>query len=83
MSMIAYVLYAWDKVSAQGGRWRTQESTLLMVGLLGGWPGALIAQQTMRHKTAKKSFQAAFWISSMINVAALFWAHSIGFPALA
>lgn len=83
MSLVAYVLYAWDKVSARGGRWRTQESTLLMAGLLGGWPGALIAQESLRHKTAKTSFQAAFWGSMLINVVALIWLYTTDFSILA
>lgn len=83
MSLVAYVLYAWDKVSARGGRWRTQESTLLMAGLLGGWPGALIAQESLRHKTAKAPFQAAFWGSMLINVGALIWLCATDFSILA
>lgn len=82
MSVVAYVLYAWDKVSARGGRWRTQESTLLLAGLLGGWPGSLIAQESLRHKTAKASFQAAFWGSTVINIVALGWLYFKGFPGI-
>jgi uncharacterized membrane protein YsdA (DUF1294 family)/cold shock CspA family protein len=73
MSLITYVLYVWDKVSARRGRWRTQESTLLLAGLLGGWPGGLIAQETTRHKTAKASFQAAFWGALLINLTVFCW----------
>lgn len=80
MSVITYVLYTWDKVSARSGRWRTQESTLLLAGLLGGWPGGLIAQETVRHKTAKPSFQAAFWGSLLVNVSAFAWLYVAGFP---
>lgn len=81
-SLIAYVLYAWDKVSAQNDRWRTKESTLLIAGLLGGWPGALIAQETMRHKTAKTSFQGAFWLSVLVNIAAISWGYVTDFEIL-
>lgn len=79
MSLFTYILYVWDKVSAQGSRWRTQESTLLLAGLLGGWPGGLIAQETMRHKTAKASFQASFWVALLINVGSLTWLYLNGF----
>lgn len=82
MSFITYVLYVWDKVSARGGRWRTQESTLLVAGLLGRWPGGLIAQETVRHKTAKTSFQTAFWGALLINVAAFAWLYVSEFPLL-
>jgi uncharacterized membrane protein YsdA (DUF1294 family) len=36
--------------------------------MLGGWPGGLIAQQLLRHKSVKSSFQRAFWISVIVNL---------------
>jgi len=60
-SMISSVQYWHDKSSAQAGRWRTPENVLHGVALLGGWPGALVAQQCFRHKTRKTSFQLVFW----------------------
>jgi uncharacterized membrane protein YsdA (DUF1294 family) len=45
LSVLTFVLYGWDKVSARGGHWRTQESTLNGLTMLGGWPGAWIAQR--------------------------------------
>ena len=39
-----------------------------MLGVLGGWPGALMAQQVLRHKSNKASFQVAFWVSVVANV---------------
>ena len=39
--------------------------------LLGGWPAAWLAQQVLRHKTIKRSFQAMFWLTVLVNVAAL------------
>ena len=71
LSVVTYVAYAWDKVSARGGHWRTQESTLNGLALLGGWPGAWIAQYSMRHKSRKASFQSAFWSATLLNVVAL------------
>lgn len=81
-SPVAFLMYGWDKVAATGGRWRTQESTLLLVGLMGGWPGALIAQEKIRHKTAKASFQATFWFTVLINVSVLGWLFSTDFALL-
>lgn len=70
-SLIALGAYAWDKASAQAGRWRTTESTLLLIGLAGGWPGAAFAQQVFRHKSRKTSFQVSFWFTVVVNCAAL------------
>lgn len=71
LSVVAALLHADDKAAARSGRRRTPESTLHLVGLLGGWPGALVAMRRLRHKTAKASFQATFWITVVVNGAAL------------
>jgi uncharacterized membrane protein YsdA (DUF1294 family) len=72
-SLLTYFAYAWDKSAASNDRWRTQESTLHVLGLLGGWPGALVAQRTLRHKSRKRSFQVVFWITVILNCGALIW----------
>ena len=68
LSILAFAMYAADKRAAQKGRWRTPESTLLLIGLIGGWPGAIVAQQLLRHKTKKLSFRTKFWVSVIVNV---------------
>lgn len=73
MSGIAYAVYWMDKSAANASRQRVPELHLHLVGLLGGWPGALVAQQQFRHKTAKASFQAVFWITVALNLAACAW----------
>ena len=72
-SVVAYVAYAMDKAAAESRRWRTPENTLHILGLIGGWPGALLAQQRLRHKTSKTSFQVMFWVTVVLNSAALVW----------
>lgn len=72
-SLLCFALYAADKSAARAGRWRTPESTLLTVGLIGGWPGGLAAQHLLRHKSAKPSFRAAFHLTVLVQLAALSW----------
>jgi uncharacterized membrane protein YsdA (DUF1294 family) len=72
-SLVAVVAYAIDKSAAQRGQWRTSESTLHLLALLGGWPGALIAQQVFHHKSRKMSFQFLFWTTVAVNCAVLAW----------
>lgn len=72
-SVLAYVTYAMDKAAAESRRWRTPENTLHILGLAGGWLGGLAAQQRLRHKTSKTSFQVMFWITVVLNCAALGW----------
>ena len=68
LSLLAFLTYAVDKSAAISGRWRTAEQTLHLFSLAGGWPGALIAQQLLRHKTNKQSFIYAFWFTVLVNV---------------
>lgn len=72
-SGIAYMMYRIDKTAAEGGRRRIPESTLHMASLLGGWPGALVAQQQFRHKTIKQPFQGVFWVTVFTNLAMFGW----------
>ena len=76
LSLITFVAYAFDKSAAQRGAWRTSESTLHLMSLLGGWPGALVAQESLRHKSRKESFRAAFWVTVVVNVVAFGWLHT-------
>lgn len=71
VSVLCFFLYWHDKNSAQQGRQRTPEKTLHLVELAGGWPGALVAQQTFRHKTRKLSYQLTFW--GIVALHQLFW----------
>ncbi|MBH0054370.1 DUF1294 domain-containing protein [Salinibacterium sp. SWN139] len=68
MSIITYALYASDKKAAQSRQWRVTESALLGLGLFGGWPGAILAQQRLRHKTQKPLFRQAFWGTVVLNI---------------
>lgn len=72
-SLLTFVAYAIDKSAAQSGRWRTQESTLHLLALMGGWPGALLAQNRLRHKSSKTSFLMVFWITVLLNCGGLGW----------
>ena len=75
-SSLTFILYAYDKSKAQRGAWRTPESTLHLFSLAGGWPGAAIAQQTLRHKSQKKEFRFVFWLTVIANFGALAWLMS-------
>jgi uncharacterized membrane protein YsdA (DUF1294 family) len=73
MSLICFASYALDKSAARRGDRRTPESTLLILGLLGGWPGAVLAQQWLRHKTVKQPFRSLFWCTVAANLGLLLW----------
>lgn len=73
LSAITFMFYWHDKSAARHGRRRTPEGTLQVMALLGGWPGALLAQGMLRHKNRKASFQTTFWGAVVINLVALAW----------
>lgn len=68
LSIITFLVYALDKTAASQRRWRIPENFLHLLALLGGWPGALAAQQMLRHKTRKFRFQVLFWITILLNL---------------
>ncbi|RBP48884.1 DUF1294 domain-containing protein [Arenicella xantha] len=73
LSVISLLFYWSDKRAAEQGHWRTTERSLHVLSLLGGWPGALLAQKIIRHKSSKKSFQWVFWLTVLVNVGAVVW----------
>ncbi len=70
VSCVTFLVYAVDKSAAQRNAWRTPESTLHFLALAGGWPGALFAQQLLRHKCTKPEFRSVFWATVVLNVVA-------------
>ena len=75
-SALTFIIYAIDKSAAIKGRNRTPENTLHLLAFMGGWPGALLAQQRLRHKTTKQPFRTIFWLTVMLNCAVLAWTFS-------
>lgn len=68
ISMVTLVAYQSDKSRATRGERRIPENWLHLLELLGGWPGALIAQSYFRHKTIKSSYQAIYWLIIVLNL---------------
>ena len=59
LNLIAFNAYGWDKHKAVNDQWRTKESTLLILGLLGPW-GAVCGMYLFHHKTRKPVFKLNF-----------------------
>lgn len=79
VSTVSFVAYLLDKIAAKRERWRTPEKTLHAIDLLCGWPGGLIAQELLRHKTSKRSFQITAWGIVLINCVLLTGVTSLHF----
>ena len=68
MTALTFAAYAADKSAALNGTQRIPESNLHGLALLCGWPGALVAQQVLRHKSTKTEFRSMFRVTVMLNV---------------
>ncbi|MBC3868937.1 DUF1294 domain-containing protein [Undibacterium oligocarboniphilum] len=63
ISAYCFLTYAIDQRAAVRRQYRISERRLLLLSLLGGWPGAWLAHRLLRHKIAKQSFQRRFsWV---------------------
>jgi len=72
ISIFTFFIYSKDKDYAQDGSWRISENTLHLLSILGGWTGALIAQDKLQHKSSKFSFKIVFFLTILINIFLLF-----------
>ena len=66
-SAVCFGMYVVDKQAAMGRRRRIPEMRLLIAGLLCGWPGGLLAQQVLRHKSSKQAFLWKFRLTVLVN----------------
>lgn len=75
LSTITFITYWIDKSAAKNNRWRISENTLHLLSFLGGWPGAYLAQNILRHKSIKKQFKQVYWLTVMLNIGGLIWLY--------
>ncbi len=68
VSIISLLFYYQDKMAAIRGTRRVPEEQLHLLGIVGGWPGGIVAQHIFRHKTQKESFARYFWFTVLLNV---------------
>lgn len=77
LSGVTFLFYGYDKMQARHLTWRVKEMTLLGLGLVGGWPGALAGQHYFQHKTKKTSFLVPFW-GIVLGWQIVFWMFLFG-----
>lgn len=66
ISLLTYGFYVLDKRRARANQWRVAENWLHFLELAGGWPGAFLAQRSLRHKCSKSSYRIVFWLIVLI-----------------
>ncbi len=67
INIIAFVLFFMDKQKAKKDKWRIKESTLHIVGFLGGITGSIAAMILFHHKTKKPKFIIITIIALLFN----------------
>lgn len=81
-SLLTIMIYGTDKTHAAIRTWRVPESYLHVLELMGGWPGALIAESALRHKTRKSLYKALLHVIIAVHMvgwaAYLYWAYTHG-----
>jgi uncharacterized membrane protein YsdA (DUF1294 family)/cold shock CspA family protein len=71
LNVLTFFAYWQDKYAAAQGEWRTPENTLHVLSLAGGWWGAWIAHQVLRHKSRKLAFRETYWLTVIIHLSAI------------
>ena len=71
INFIAFAAFGVDKAKARAGRWRVQESTLLLFAFLGGTLGAYAGRSLFRHKTRKQPFNSNLFTIAVLQMLAL------------
>ncbi|MCP5516140.1 MAG: DUF1294 domain-containing protein [Verrucomicrobiales bacterium] len=67
ITAVTLLVFGWDKWAARANRRRVAEFDLLMLVLVGGTVGALVAMPLFRHKTIKTAFRRRFWLVIMLQ----------------
>lgn len=81
INVLTLAMYGADIMAARRAMRRVPEATLLVFGLIGGWPGAIIGQQLFRHKTQKQPFKTYFIVSVIVSISAMVAVYQL-FPVL-
>ena len=74
VNVVMFGLFAYDKAIAGFQLLRIPERTLHFFELVGGTPAAFLAQEMLRHKTAKLRYRVVFWVLAVIQIAIVVWA---------
>ena len=56
VNIVAFHFYRIDKQRARKGQWRIREDQLIMLAMIGGGIGALLAMRLFHHKTRHVKF---------------------------
>lgn len=75
VNIVEFFLMYFDKRRAIKKKWRVPEFDLLVLGMIGGGIGGLLAQQLFHHKTRKMRFYFAFIFGTLVSIAILYFSY--------
>lgn len=61
-------MMGFDKQRAIKNQWRIKESTLLLMGVIGGFIGGLLGMRIFHHKTKKLYFWIVYILSVIFHI---------------
>ncbi len=75
VNLLALLVFGWDKLCAKKDRWRVPELRLLLLALIGGSIGALLAMKLFRHKTLHFKFKYGIPLILVLQAAVVIYLH--------
>lgn len=83
-NFFVFLAYGWDKRKAIKDRWRTPESTLILMALCMGAVGAMLGMKVFRHKTKHTKFTIGVPVCLVVNIllAVLFYKYVYTAPLM-
>ena len=73
INILTFIVYGNDKRKARKNKWRTPESTLLMLAFIGGAYGAWLGMRVFRHKTKHWKFKILVPLFLILQLALAGW----------
>ena len=75
INAVTFIIYGIDKYKAKKAKWRIQETTLLLLAVLGGSIGAWFGMKVWHHKTMHKIFKYGVPAILFLQIAAMIYLH--------
>ncbi len=76
ISVVTFIFYAYDKISAKAGTGRIPEMLLHLLSVAGGFAGALLGMLVFRHKSNLKAhplFLPLMLVSAVLWSVLIYW----------
>ena len=67
INIVSFITFGIDKKKSKQDKWRTKESVLFMLSILGGASGSLIGMIVFHHKISKKKFYIGIPLIFLLN----------------